>query len=509
LDEVTVRVDIVNQLAPFHVSKKNLSKQRHEPGVFGLILQNGKRLTFQPPFSYLVHSWERDDQSRTDRLRFQLGELADAAGVGRGGWTRYPLYQFNCFSVLQHRPDFMPVLLLRDAPVIKKFTSQDIGRAAIDAGRHLRKNFDFQQQRFRYRFNPITMKKGEYLEYEEADHAGAVYALLKLYKASRKDEFFDVGQSSLDYLVKHTEPPLLEPDWLAVQRFHMAKLGASALTLLAANEMPPKLLQRVGVDRINRLARFLVEMQETDGSFYDFYWQRLLGYEPRKRSTFFAGEALLALARYYKNNQNVDWLLAARRAAARQIDEFNKRRVPNPWVIQGLAELYTVDPNPLYADTVLAMADALRETQWGNPAYGRNSFADYQGGFSGQTPPRTATAARNIEGLLAAHWLAHKLEKDPQPYADAVLRAVHFVLQNQYRRDNTYYVNRPEETRGAFRGSPIDPEIHLAYNYHAIVALTGAYDVAAMVETGKIPEEFKAEGTKELEDSMQMGGKAE
>jgi hypothetical protein len=506
LDQVAVRVDVLDRARLLKSTKKNIKKDNVEPGVHGLILQNGSKLTFQPPFSYLIYSWETDDHSRQGRLRRQLNYLADDAGVR--DWSDYPIYRFNAHSVLQHRPDFMPLIVLRDAPIIKRFGSREIGRAAIDSGRYLNATFDFHQKRFRYIFNPVTLERSSFLEYETVHHAGAVHALFKLYKASHKEEFFDMCQASFDFLVRHISPPLLEPDLLAVKRLQVTQLGSTALTLLALTELPDKLVDMIGVDRINRLARFLVEMQEKDGRFYDFYWQRLLGYMPRTPVPSFQGEAFFALTRYYKANANVEWLLAARHAAERLIAQYRRDGRVDPWTLQGMVELYDIDPNPEYAEIAFAMASELLGKQYGDPTYKRPPYPDYHGGFNTSRPPRTLTAARRVEALLAVHWLAYRLGKDTKPYTDAIMRGTHFLLQNQYRRDNTYYVNLPEATRGAFRGGLIDPAIRVDFNQHAIIALTGAYDLAYMQETGRVPDEFQAEGTGRIEDTLEMGGKA-
>jgi hypothetical protein len=509
LDQVAVRIDVVNYLRPFQATRKDLRKDWVEPGVHGLLLQDGPRLTFQPPFSYLIYSWETDDTRRTARLRRQLEDLGKSAGVGAERWWKYPIYRFQCLSMLQHRPDFVPLLVLRDAPQIKKFGSAEIGRAAIDAGRHLARTFDLRERHFRRLYNPVTQDKGGWFGYDIVDHAGVVYSLFKLYAASHREELVPAGQGAVELLVQHVEPPLLEPDLLAIQRRQMMPLGGSALFLLSATEMPERLRRRVGVDRINRLARFLVEMQEQDGRFYDFYWQRLFGYRARHADAAFAGETLFALARYFKINANYEWLQAARAAAAQQIAQFNKDHAVNVWTMLGLGALHDVDPDARYVDACLAMADRLLARQWGNPNFEKPPYPDYAGGFGPARPPETLTAAVNVEGLLVAHWLAYQTGRDPAPYADGVLSGTHYLLQNQYRRDNTYYVNRPEETRGAFRASLIDPVITMDLNQHAIMALTGAYDVATLRETGQPPKEFKAEGTKELEDRMEAGGKVE
>ncbi len=504
LDKVAVRVEIMFSRRRLDFGKNKLSRILVEPGIHGLILQNGEQLTFQPGFNYLYHGWEPEERSKgmnAARLKQQLEYLAEAADVG--DWRDYPIYRYRTISILQHRPDFFPLPILRDSPLIRKFGSREIGRAAVDAGRYLNKSFSKTNQRFWYQYNPIVREKSSFFDYSTVRHANTVYSLVTLYKASRKDEFYEVSQRSMDWLMRHTEPPLLEPELLCVKQYGLAQLGSSALTLLALCELPKTMLDKIGIQRINQLARFIVEMQESDGRFYSSYWQRLIGYMPKRQAEYFSGESLLALVRYYQINPNIEWLHAARTAAEQQIEQFKKSGAVNFWTIQGLAELYQIDPEPLYADNCFAMADDLLKHQWGNPLKNKKVYyADYQGGFDNTRPPRTLPAAVRLEALLAAYRLAYQMERDYTKYGDAIMSATFFLLQNQYRRDNSYYLRVPEEARGAFRAGLIDPRVRMDYCAHAISALTGVYDVAYMRETGTVPEEFDAEGTKALQNDL-------
>jgi len=515
--EITMRLDIVDRLAPLDLSPEGQKNLWIEPGYHGLVLQNGNWLTYLPPFAFLIKSWEEEDRSTQTRVSKHLEELAASARIGRRFWKRFPIYRFNTYAILQHRPDFQPLDVLRDAPIIRSFGSREIGRAAIDAGRYLKTTFDYQMGRFRYFFNPITIRSNSHFNYDMVSHAGSLFAMFKLYKDSRKEEFFDVCQLAFDHLVRHVDPPLLAPELLSVRHKQMARLGASALLLLALTELPDKFVDRVGLDRLNALTRFLIEMQMPNGRFYDFHWQQLLGYTSRRPNLSFQGVTLLALVRYYRINNTGEWLHAARRAADYQIDYFMKHQDFDHWTVQGLAELYYLDPDPRYAETCFAMADLLLAEQWGNPVYKNPPYRDYLGGFSSSRPPRTLTAAKNIQALVAAHWLAYRLaknpnatvHKDPQPYSDAVVMATLYLLQNQYRRDNTYYLNLTEDARGAFRSSLVDPMILLNANEHAILALTGAYDVQYLRETGEPPKEFEGEGTDLLQSSKDLGRRRE
>lgn len=516
--EITMRLDVVNQMAPLKLSEKNINDFWIEPGREGLALQNGEWMTYLPPFSFIIKSWETDDRSSRARAIKHLEELAAAANIGRPFWKRFPLYIFNTYAILQHRPDFQPLDVLRDSPIIRGFHSREIGRAAIDAGRYLKTTFDYTLGRFRYYFNPITIRSNSHFDYDMVSHAGSLYAMFKLYKDSRKEEFFDICQLAFDHLVRNVEAPLLDPELLCVRHKQMARLGASALLLLSLTELPDKFIDRVGLDRLNALTRFLVEMQMPDGRFYDFHWQQLLGYTSRHPNLSFQGVTLLALVRYYRINNTGEWLHTARRAAEYQMNYFYEHQEFDHWTVQGLAELYYIDPDPRYAEACFAMADKLLAEQWGNPANQKKApVRDYLGGFSSSRPPRTLTVAKNIQALVAAHWLAYRLaknpnatiRKDPQLYSDAVYAATLYLLQNQYRRDNTYYLNLTEDARGAFRSSLVDPMILLNANEHAILALIGAYDVQYLRETGEPPKEFEGEGTDLLQSSKDLGRRRE
>jgi hypothetical protein len=150
LDKVAVRFDIVITRQRLEVTRKNISKVVVEPGVNGLILQNGDKLTYQPPFAFNAYSWEREwsGSPRVARVKAQLQYLAQAADIGKNNWDNYPIYRFRTAALLQHRPDFLPLPLFRDSPIINRFGSREIGRAAVDAGRYLNKTFNRTNQRF-------------------------------------------------------------------------------------------------------------------------------------------------------------------------------------------------------------------------------------------------------------------------------------------------------------------------------------------------------------------------
>jgi hypothetical protein len=88
--------------------------------------------------------------------------------------------------------------------------------------------------------NPIHDPQQQPLNYDMVSHDGSLFAMFKLYKDSRKEEFLRrLPLASITWL-RHVDPPLLDPELLSVRHKQMARLGASALLMLALTELPDK-----------------------------------------------------------------------------------------------------------------------------------------------------------------------------------------------------------------------------------------------------------------------------
>lgn len=474
------KIDIITRRQALDFEKP-IKKIRLEQGIEGLILQNGERMFYQLPTDYIHFGWEplkRGKGIRQERLKIQLDHLCRQANLGSNGYKKQPVYKFRTRSYLQHRPDLLPLPLFRGNLLKKNFSSADMARGAASAGDWLVNNIE-PTGRFTYNFNPTTGESSGFLDYNTVRHAGSVYSLMHLYNQSLEPRYLERGTVAVEFLKRHMKPPLLEPNLLAVRHpvLRVSELGSAALTLMALCELPPAQFEHIGMDVTNRLARFLIKMQLEDGNFHTIYMQKLAGLIPRKPVRYAPGEAMLALVRYYHKNPNVEWLESARRAAQNQIASFKTTGVPDNWTIQGLAELYRIDPEPRYAEVALAMADMLVKRQ-----FTHHRFNDYVGGYDNSHPPRSTPAASRTEALIAVSNLCTLLGRDSKTYDEAILRAARFILWNQYRKENSYFIGLVEKSEGAIRGGLIDQNIRMDYCQHAIVALIGAYKLVTRLE---------------------------
>ena len=145
--------------------------------------------------------------------------------------------------------------------------------------------------------------------------------------------------------------------------------------------------------------------------------------------------------------------------------------------VEALAEYYRLSRSRKHAEVALEMAESLMDTQVGPD---EAPFLDYAGGFStaGLSPDSRTTAAAT-SGLVAAYELQLLLRGPTEEIADPIRNAALFLMNMQYRPQNSYLIRDAEKVVGAFRKSPQDLSIQLAHVAASVRALIGAATVTA------------------------------
>lgn len=278
--------------------------------------------------------------------------------------------------------------------------------------------------------------------YNEVRHAGAVYALAQCCERSpdpavraamlraaafMRKEFFAPVAGNPRLRAAFLSPDLADPD-----QPRQAKLGGTALglvALLSVEQIAPDTTPR---EELQALARFLIFMQKPDGSFYSKYFPET-GRDDTFESQYFPGEAALGLLMLYDVDPAPQWL----RAAAKALDALARRGAtqqhpfPDQWFLLAAERMIrrpTDTKLPMSRTAVLDHARRIctdmlsdQKTQAKSPIAG--CFTD---------DGRSCPTATRLEGLLAARrFLPADQPPSPADLSQAIDDGLGFLLRCQ------------------------------------------------------------------------------
>lgn len=394
--------------------------------------------------------------------------LTPAANPGGAG---APYYRLS-FDSFMEGDGGLPVQLYRGNDRSPDLSPPALLAAARRGGDYLLRH-QHDDGSFDYSYEP---KKDTYNDdYNLLRHAGSCYALVELFQATEDRRYLEASRRGLENLLtEHARPPK-EEDAAAgfetiVSPDDEAKLGGTALTVLAIVQYQRASGDDGWAERAARLARFLLHQQEENGYFQSKYFYGEPDPKPFE-SIYYPGEAILALVRLYGVDPRPQWLATARRGADWLIDgrdagKSTKDLPHDHWLLIALDELYAVTGDERYAAHAARIAAAIVGAQRKS-----SSQLDWIGSF--YDPPRSTPTATRAEALVAMHRLAVRRGDDPSAYLEALLRMAAFQRRCQLTLESSLYLARPDLALGGFRRSLTNWEVRIDYVQHNLSALLG------------------------------------
>ncbi len=356
-------------------------------------------------------------------------------------------------------------------------------------------------------------------EYNHVRHTLGTWNLVLAWRMDpRRADFLEGARRALrwsdQYLVREPHPQTGEP----MAFYHFAgnqKLGSVVVNLLGIVDLARATGSREWDEQLREMGRFILFMQDPDGSFRGYHVPPSHPYHNAKNDIV-PGEAALALVTLADYFNDDAWIASLpryfsyyqpwfhQRAERRRLDRVwpadfyeNQDRLDlvqfGPWTVMAANAYHrrTGDAEAAAFGLEVArwMVDSYQWTEENAP------FPDYVGGYyklPGELPAMQAFCY--AEGTAAAYQLARRFRPDEAAWFEAATRrTLRFALQMQYDEVNTYPFSRPDQVLGGIRYAMNETKVRVDYVHHALSAMVqwvdGAVDdpaLAAEVRDGPV-----------------------
>jgi hypothetical protein len=350
-------------------------------------------------------------------------------------------------------------------------------RAADYAVRQLRWDGSFE-----YMYQPFSHQHLSD-DYSLPRHAGITWLLSLAYRVLGHARYRDAATQAIDYLATHAVPPDCQTtDFACVGSNDDADLGSAALASVAIVEYQLGTGDRRFLGLAERLGRFLLHMQKSNGDFCHGFAPETGLRDCAGQVLYYSGEAALALAKLHHILPDPALTAAAERAldylTGANYDYFLGQFFlgEDHWTCIAAEAAFPFANKDAYARFCYAFARLNRRVQVepdGGP------LADLAGAF-GVTPfflPHNTPAGSRTEANVATYRLS-VLRGEPQPdILETVRRSLRYLVDQQFRPEGMYLFARPDSALGGIGQTPLQPAVRIDYIQHTASAMARGLDL--------------------------------
>lgn len=447
----------------------------YETSLYGFAFDRSAALAFLPEEAIANSLVSKDRYLRQDKIieyqKNRRGKPSSYKGTVDLNGSR--LLRFDTASFFFDGQECMR--LYRGHRWFRNLSRVDLLSAAIRAGDYLTRAVG-ANGRFVYKYHPKrdTIDR----KYNMIRHAGTVYAMMELYEVTGNERLMDAAHRAIEYLLKSVRPCETDEGIAAcVVEDGYIKLGANALSIVALAKYTEVTGDFSYLRLMRDLAAWISYVQNDSGEFTSHKET----FEGRKvqdfTSTYYPGEALLAMLRLHRIDADNRWLDVAESGAdylMRVRDRALKdSQLPHDhWLMYALNELHRRRPNSLYVHQTSRISKAILQSQNRNPEY-----PDWRGSF--YKPPRSTPTATRMEGLYAGYQLTRDFGslQDSRTILEGIKLGVQFQMQTQFLPESVLYLKNPTAALGGVRRSLTDFGIRIDYVQHFISSLLGLYRI--------------------------------
>jgi hypothetical protein len=388
-----------------------------------------------------------------------------------------------------------PLPLYRGNPAAPPLTAQLLRELALDGGRYLVAhlaptpttwpNAPVGRYIYEHDLASGTMTDPRSAYYSMPRHAGTTYFLAELYRITKEEWLREPIERAFAHLVElmsngrcaRTLPDATEIDCVMDKTEPYAKLGSTALAVVALAEYQRATGDTRYLPLATKLASWILWMQRADGSFRHRYDPGTGQPDDEAQDLYYSGEAALAMARMHVITGEAKYARSAESALDWLVGWYDFFMAgflygEEHWTCIAAEAAWPAVQNPAYRDFCHGYGKFLRDQQM-RP--GEHPDAEDLAGAYGITAflvPNNTPAGSRTEAMISAYLLG-KHHGTPDPAVEGQIRAaLQFVVGQQIRPDNAFAVVGPG--LGGVPGSPIDRNVRIDYVQHVCSAMIRA-----------------------------------
>jgi hypothetical protein len=523
LDDVRLEIQVVLERAPVEPRTRYALFDLLEMGVDGMMFRQREEKGLDEKFTYLPGSElvTRSLHSIDEFLRAAVAEndWRDLRPWEKDDRTRLDLFRAQHF--MEATPGGGPaVRLVRGAPEVPLdgMTDRRVQDMLVAGGEWWLAN-QFADGSFEYKYWPEQNRRST--EYNEVRHILGIRDLADTWRYRNDQRYLDGSRRAMDWLLQYTvydtDPPVgplphvpaggllfRYPSYAEQARgkgVANQKLGTVAVGLLGWLQWARATGSHEEDERIRKMAKFVMDMQEEDGRFRPYLVHPGHSYED-DRNDIVPGEAMLALGEVAEYFGEKEWVAPYDKFVSYYqpwFRERSQRKLPSgrwphdtyddldrldmvqfgPWSVMAAKQVHKITGDPRAVEFGLEVADWMIDNyQWTGE---RSPWPDYVGGY--YKLPEELPAMQTFcysEGTAAAYTLAMRA-KDPRKdkYELATKEAIRFLDVMQFDDLDAYWVTRPIKVRGGIKYTMNEQKIRIDYVGHGLSTLTQWLDARA------------------------------
>ena len=470
LREGRIRIDIVVRRKSLGEKHRYLLMEDVAPGLDGLICTVEGRTVYFSPIA-LLRQWRKKDVVKSAYIAQELSAPPMKLRAER----------IRTASFVEEKPGGKALPVFRANVLLPSPTTPDaVLKAALRGGEWLLRT---QQEdgSFLPAYLPTAEKADPEYQYNLVDHLRATLTLMQLHELTKDELFADAAGRALRFASHATREERREGfvylDAPKNETVATAGLLAALCYDASAEETP------TASALMRYLGEYLCVMTAPDGRLYAGRAEAregkppyVMAGEPYAKGEPYA-EALTALCMLERISPTERVRAAADRLAHRTLALTGDAARVGPRTIEALAEYYKLSKTEQYGMGVLVLGGLLAREQ----ILGRKArYPDWVGGFSPpDLPADTYTTAAATCGLATAHDIGHRMGRPVGQFSEPVRLAAPFLMNMQFREENSFYLRHPEVILGGFRAQVDNLSLRLAPTTEAIRALVYSTGVAA------------------------------